>query len=534
MTHPWLHAIAARWVGRDPGADLILHKTGRPPNELRSYRFFVDVAAPSIGGATNPDFWSREVPRLCRLSPAIWHAAISLSSAHESYVSGLSRDTSSISKASTLQHFNAAIRELTGPSATLHPWEALTASTLFTCISILEGQLEQATIHFKAGCKLLGEAQNLTPPMRSGGPEKVPAATPDQHSRSRTTFVDSEIPVSLASVQSVLLSFEIVAAKLDAARTSRPPSLLVPGRGFSAWERYQAPLAPPVFGRYLNGDNLTKAVTAAESLFMTLVISTMVQSNRLKQLFSEGGYERLQTEPPYQDTDNHIQAFKELQRALLIFRTELLKRPSITTTDLTDLRKAYLSLSVIHGANRLMLMKDPEKPDQQARYRSLPSLCEEIVNSATELFLLESKVGCLRSGGSIPNATVMNPVTYVVKCGFNRATREEAVKLLEIPRIEGIWDSHMAASIARSMLARETAASQEYRLCSHLDNVVIHHPTARGWNTESVQDYIHPLARICNYSMKFKGSGGRDAILVLRTWKEWLEASPGTKSLISW
>lgn len=81
--------------------------------ELRSFHFFVDVTAPSLGAAFNSTFWKTEIPRACHLDDAIWHAIISLASAHESSVSTVPVATSTTPEnLHTLKHYNLAVQNL--------------------------------------------------------------------------------------------------------------------------------------------------------------------------------------------------------------------------------------------------------------------------------------------------------------------------------------------------------------------------------------------------------------------------------------
>ncbi|EMT72401.1 Transcriptional regulatory protein moc3 [Fusarium odoratissimum] len=59
-------------------ADLKLILPRQSPEEVRSYRFFLEITAPSLAGAFYADFWLAEVPRVCMSDAAIWHAVVSL------------------------------------------------------------------------------------------------------------------------------------------------------------------------------------------------------------------------------------------------------------------------------------------------------------------------------------------------------------------------------------------------------------------------------------------------------------------------
>ncbi|OQD65031.1 hypothetical protein PENPOL_c006G08782 [Penicillium polonicum] len=79
---------------------------------LRSFHFFADVTAPSLGGVCDSTFWKTEIPRACHLDGAIWHAIISLASAHESSVSTVSAGTPTTAEnLHTLLHYNLAVQD---------------------------------------------------------------------------------------------------------------------------------------------------------------------------------------------------------------------------------------------------------------------------------------------------------------------------------------------------------------------------------------------------------------------------------------
>lgn len=429
--------------------------------------------------------------------------------------------------AQTLKHLNASIRALTVQdwSSRKSSWEALTASTMFSCTAMLSGRLDEAKLHFRSGCKLLQELE-------------ADAATV-QLVPERSQLLG---PISLTSIRSLLIGFEMVESKMDPNRVSVPPKLLAPEKqdNYSAWQRYILPTSPTVFGGYASSDSLSQATRAAESLFMTLVISAMAQATVLRKLYDEGGYDLLHSTPICEDPIAILDSFKTLERASSLFASELdaPEGPKMRPSEATELRKAYISLLILQISTRMLLRSDPDEPDPHRRLKSLPTQCSYLMDRCEEVLALETTVGCLRDGGPVASSPLMNPIVYMVKTGFHKKTRDRAVQLLRKPRLEGVWDSCMSAALAGEMMMREAEASREYSKDPVLRDVHIDHPSARGWipaaSADDDEDEVHivPLARICNYTMV--PLSAREAILTLRTWKEWFEGSPGKNFYIQW
>ncbi|KAJ3529528.1 hypothetical protein NM208_g9718 [Fusarium decemcellulare] len=504
-------------------ADLRLLGTQRCPNEVRSFRFFMEVAAPSLAGALQTDFWLREVPQVCLADPAIWHAAVSLGSSHEGYV--LRRPPGPNSNSFTIKHFNMAIGALTRSSSNSDLWRALTVSIIFTCICVLDGQLDQSRLHFRSGCNLLRALETATIQPRGSDTVSKYASTQIESRRQDT-------PVSIASMRSMLVSFQMLETKLDRMKISTPPSFLSENDNYSYWRSYTGPRSLAC-GRYLSGRNLSQAVLAVESLFYTLAIDCLTQAKDLREIYAEKGLKGLPRDGLCQE--DRYRGFNEINRTIRLFKDELesCPGPPIRPVELLELRKAYLSLCVLQSTNRLLLIEDPDIPNPDKRIASLPTLCKKIVDMAEEVFGLESTVGCLRTEEPICAPTIVNPLIAVVKWGFGRENRQRARRLLDLPRLEGLWDFRMVAHMSDAMLEREARATNEYSQQQELDGVYIPSPTARGWKPGAEDERaIHPLARMCNSSLHHIAA--RKVKLTLRTWKEWLEDHPGEDTIIVW
>ncbi|KAJ5309359.1 uncharacterized protein N7443_001820 [Penicillium atrosanguineum] len=187
---------------------------GKKPKEIRSFRFFVDVTAPSLGSVFDPTFWKTEIPRACYLDDAIWHAIVSLASAHESSVSTVPAGTSTTpANLHTLLHYNLAVHDLLKSYSSNGWWRVLTLSILFTAICCTENKYPEAQMHFKSGYNLICEIDTPDPhcPHESLPKERAPRWNRLQ---SRTPN-----PVSVASLRSMLEALELQNRKLDAAKT---------------------------------------------------------------------------------------------------------------------------------------------------------------------------------------------------------------------------------------------------------------------------------------------------------------------------
>ncbi|KAJ5875773.1 uncharacterized protein N7529_001357 [Penicillium soppii] len=188
---------------------------GKNPQELRSFRFFVDVTAPSLGGVFNSTFWKTEIPRACYLDDAIWHAIVSLASAHESSVSTISTGTCTTpGNLHTLLHYNLAVKDLLKSFSPEGWWRVLTLSILFTSICCLENKYPEAQMHFKSGYRLICE---IDTPDHNCPHGSLPNKRAPRWNRLRGQV---PIPVSVASLRSMVEAFELQNCKLEAAKHS--------------------------------------------------------------------------------------------------------------------------------------------------------------------------------------------------------------------------------------------------------------------------------------------------------------------------
>lgn len=121
------------------------------PKEVRSYRYFLDVVGPLMSGTFDAEFWLVDVPRVCLVDAALWHAVVSLSTTHECQSGRVPGVDEHASTMFTLRQLNFAIRWAVS-SDHLNEGKMLVA-----CMALLEGQQNQAHMHLRAGCNILAE-----------------------------------------------------------------------------------------------------------------------------------------------------------------------------------------------------------------------------------------------------------------------------------------------------------------------------------------------------------------------------------------
>ncbi|KAK0660587.1 putative transcriptional regulatory protein C15D4.02 [Lasiodiplodia hormozganensis] len=136
-----------------------LFDSGAAPQERRALDFFLSRTAPQLSGYFDATFWSRLVLQFGRCEPAIQHAVIAISSAHEQWdVEARGLEVSDGSRGRfTLRQYNKAIARLSEqasgapqPSRTL-----LLTCVLFVCLEFLRGDTNMAMTHTLNGLNIL-------------------------------------------------------------------------------------------------------------------------------------------------------------------------------------------------------------------------------------------------------------------------------------------------------------------------------------------------------------------------------------------
>ncbi|KAF5562221.1 transcriptional regulatory moc3 [Fusarium phyllophilum] len=485
-------------------ADLKLILPRQSPDEVRSYRFFLEVTAPSLAGAFYADFWLTEVPRVCMSDAAIWHAVVSLGSAHEDF----SEHGQGSRSVFALKQFNSAIRCLTDSKSPRHAdrWRALIVSTIFTYVCMIKRLHDQTRLHLQAGCNLLYELQSLaTKGTTSLNQKQLPEAVQDEG-------CISSVPVSIAPLQSILANLELHVNALDHGGMTESPNLLLQNKTLNTWRYYTAPRR----SHRPTPDAINQAYCAAESLFTGLILFSQQHAKQLGDIQSgKSGSTGLTMLAARQQP--YTRCYEEISKAISIFQHEV---------DASQLEShTTLPLHLFQRAHRLLLIQDPEEHDLVKRQDDLPALYKSIVDLAEQIMNLD------------PMKTRRVPYTQhlflVAHSGIGQSTRRHAVALLRRPRLEGGWDSLISASLAEAIMDREREAACEYQMEQRLDNAPKEIQRKNKVYLEDEEgEEVNPMFRIFNITFVFIGP--REARVVLRTWREKLDDVAGRTMVIRW
>ena len=133
--------------------------------ERRSFAYYFQQAAPSVGGGLDVTFWSTIVPQVCRSEPAVWDATIAIGALFESPEP--CSNTASIRRGyfryPNQNHQNAlswysrsvsAIRQQI-ERGRLNMFVGLISCLLFICIESLQGGVEEASQLYTQGVRLV-------------------------------------------------------------------------------------------------------------------------------------------------------------------------------------------------------------------------------------------------------------------------------------------------------------------------------------------------------------------------------------------
>lgn len=465
--------------------DLKLILPRQSPDEVRSYRYFLEVTGPSLAGAFYSEFWLTEVPRVCLLDAAIWHAVVSLGSAHEEFAEN-GRGSQNLF---ALKQFNSSIRCLTESRSPRHAdqWRALVISAIFTHVCTIKGFHDQTRVHLQAGCNLLQELQGYG--TRDG-------KTSQQHTKPDSWI--SSVPISIASVQSILMNLKLHTNALDHGGVTESPILLSQNKTLNAWRFYTAPSPSTV----LTPEHINQAHRAAESLCSGLILFSQENAKHLGDLHTgKSGLAGLSMLAARQEM--HTRCFKEISKALEMFQRQMNKADYAKFEAHT-----VLPVRLFHTTNRVLFIQDPDEHDLVKRQQGLPALFTSIVDLCEQIINLDP--------AKTRGVSYTPQLFLVTHSGTELATRQRAVRLLRRPRLDGGWDSLISASVAEAIMDRERESALQYL----------------GMETAMQEDESDPLFRIYNFTFAFSGS--REARIVLRTWYEKLNEIPGQARVVQW
>ncbi|CAG9990237.1 unnamed protein product [Clonostachys byssicola] len=510
-----------------PTRILLPHKD---PDELQVYSYFLQVAAPSISGVFGSEFWLREVPRFCLSDPAIWHAVAALGTVCRDYDF---RTCSTAENVFAMRQIGTSLQHLTQPrsASSMDRWRALIASVLFTCISVVQGSYSQALVHVSSGAKIFRELEDEDKVLRKG---------------KGGTGRASLSPISFSSVRSVLITFQIQQSIVDPSDILGSPSIRSHDDSYSAWRTYSAPEPTAVPGHVLTPGNIVRATRAGEALIFGLSFFSALYFEEVSALVASG---ELQLPSIAAKQRSHLRCFKEIGKTVALFEDALMSASTAGGFNIgvvdgssssssgasirAHIEKALKYLRVYHNTCRLLLHRDPDEQNPIKRLPVLKRLSESIVDLCEELMDLEA-AGYGNGDGTylIPSPPLTNPLSMVALLGFGLATRRRAVALLRRPRLEGVWDTQLSASIVEASMERQMEARDEYYAAVEREGGTLPQPVVRGTGVEEVDNGVHPQFRSAGFSMVF--TGDRSADVSIHIWRDVLDGKPPYLKPIEW
>ncbi|KAI1747219.1 hypothetical protein F4782DRAFT_448188 [Xylaria castorea] len=487
--------------------------------EVRSYHFFLDMAAPSLAGVFDGDFWMSEIPRACFVDQAVWHAVVSLGAVYESFLARSSRPsvTSAVppGKDFALQQCNLAIRFLTNsPDLESDKWRTLTASVLFTYICSLQDLQEQAFMHLTAGHKIIqamvldGRYKRLSP--------GLPATPEPSTDEGRGVFASPDnIPISLATLQAVIANIESHRQALDHGGLNYEETR---NHTFNVWLSYRNPSSHYRGSslQYAMRPSIVNANRAAESLLYGLMLYSQVNSDRLAAVVGKGDMASLEVlisgQEPYK------RCFTELHAFVQTCTIEADTHAQIRSGGNKSIQNALLSLRLLLATIRLLLLRNPDKPEQPIIRSYLCAQFQEIVRIAQQVLQTDDD-----RASFIPTPHMTQSLFLVAHSGFPQSIRRRAISLLRAyPRCAGVWDTMFSAALADMMMKQEKLVLGEKVMT----------PGREEEDLDDDEEVVNLLYRVYRYRISFQG--GRRAVVAMHTWRDFLGDLPETSILLTW
>ncbi|KAI0521241.1 hypothetical protein F5B22DRAFT_596276 [Xylaria bambusicola] len=487
--------------------------------EARSYRFFMEVAAPSLAGVFDGDFWLCEIPRACFVDRAIWHAVVSLGAVYEAYLSSnktneASRDSHN-SNEFILQQSNLAIKALVNTSLEIDKWRTLTASVLFTHICSLQSHHEQAFMHLSAGHKII---QAMLVDGRTMCLKSTFQHTPDPSTETGPGILGSsaKIPVSLATLQAIIANLESHRQAMNCGGLIHETSK---NHNFNLWLSYREPPNDP--GRLgmscVASENIINANRAAESLFYGLILYSQKHSDKLAEVVGKGDISSLQAlisgQEPYRRCYTRLRTFYQTCHT----ETETATHAEFTRN---PLNKSILTLRLFLTTMRLLLLCNPDTPSQPITQHYLRLQFEDILSTGEKILQLGQ---ISNTSSTIPTPSTTQPLYMVAHSGFPQSLRQRAVLLLrKYPRCDGLWDTSFSAALADLMMRQERASA----MCKEVSG------EGQVRSEDEDDGEVEVLDRVYNYKVVFQGV--RTAVIESRTWRDFLAGASAKRNLLTW
>jgi hypothetical protein len=519
-----------------PGLKLALPRSN--VDEVRSFRYFLEVTAPLLAGVFEVDFWLHNVPQACHADSAIWHAAVALGAVHEMYLwprspldhiaSGGKPDKTAFA----LQQFNQSIRTLTLESSRSRDrYRAVTASVIFTWICGIQNLHKEARMHIDAGSNLITELDS------EGYHSKIgpqPAASSNiKSSRDSQATISTTIPVSMPALKQAMTGLNFLAAAMESGElTSELTNIFAMSDRFNVWRYYKVPggsaspedmpsVSMPSTGHYATRANLVYANRAAESLMNS---ASIFRRNYVMCIISNSDAVNINSLLTHERAYN--KCLGDLLMAMQLFMLDLvaIERKTGKKNTLQGEWRAVLTLKLFISGMWLLKTYEPGFGGCDVPGNTLASTYEELVGLAEEILQLEDRQG----SAYVPVPPPSSMLYLAAGAGYSEWVRKRAIELLrEYPRQEGLWDTIFAARLLEMIWDREKECEAEAALKNPTSELARRFPGGpkKQWpvrNKHSAQ-YLKTLF-----------TGPRQAKVTVRSWNEWLEGLPGVTREFSW
>ncbi|KIW04450.1 hypothetical protein, variant [Verruconis gallopava] len=167
---------------------------------IHSFHFFEKESTKKLAEVWGRELWLKAIPRAAMYSPAMWHAAIAVGSAHEAHwQKNLGAGVHQSKIEWTFGQYNRAIRALTHPDENGNPPSLdimISASIMFMAFEMLRHEHGKAVSHVKSGISMFQEYRRQIRAGNSGEQEKalIPMSSLEQSLRPATfcNFVSLE------------------------------------------------------------------------------------------------------------------------------------------------------------------------------------------------------------------------------------------------------------------------------------------------------------------------------------------------------
>ncbi|KAJ5692835.1 hypothetical protein N7462_002258 [Penicillium macrosclerotiorum] len=383
--------------------------------EEREYvQFFSTQTAHALSGFFPSDFWTKFLPQLSHLNPAIRHAVAAVGALHQRQLRGtfLSANADSgENKVFALQQYNKAIQkflEQMGKPNDMEIDKMLIQCVLFICLEMLNGNIKQAMDHVEGGLKILTRQLQHNKPAAQGGPGRELSQF-FYRQRIQLSYFGRQLVLSTDMVSNEdmfsALDGTLVFHNIDQAR-----------------------------------DCLTNVMT--RGMFFIRSVQSQVWASPQEPL----------SEQQIQQQANHLEEVKGWRKSF-----ERLRKRSAKTIGVSDPRAPLSMICQCYAAeiwlSTCTSLDEMNFDNFNVYFENIVSAGEQLVelcpkaesNAATEHFFLDAEV---------------MPVLYwtTLRCRHPIWRRRALSALSSYPAREGLWDKGLHLAVARRLIELEEIA----------------------------------------------------------------------------